>query len=41
MPDFGFDGVSSSLAEFMSIFFFSNFFFNFFLLLLLYVTQTP
>ena len=27
MPDFGFDGVSSSLAEFMS---FSLFFFNFF-----------
>ena len=25
MPDFGFDGVSSSLAEFMPIFF-SNFF---------------
>ena len=31
MPDFGFDGVSSSLAEFMSIFFFPTFFFNFFL----------
>ena len=28
MPDFGFDGVSSSLAEFMSIFF--HIFFNFF-----------
>ena len=30
MPDFGFDGVSSSLAEFISISFpnyFSNFFF--------------
>ena len=26
MPDFGFDGVSSSLAEFTSIFLFSNFF---------------
>ena len=38
MPDFGFDGVSSSLAEFMSIFcsqlFFSAFFSN------MYVTQT-
>ena len=31
MPDFGFDGVSSSLAEFMSIFLFPNFFFDFFL----------
>ena len=29
MPDFGFDGVSSSLAEFTSIFF-PTFFFNFF-----------
>ena len=36
MPDFGFDGVSSSLAEFMSIFFFFNFFFC-----IMYVTQTP
>ena len=26
MPDFGFDGVSSSLAEFVSIFVLSNFF---------------
>ena len=34
MPDFGFDGVSSSLAEFMS-----NSFFNFFFCIL-YVTQT-
>ena len=31
MPDFGFDGVSSSLAEFMSILFFFNFLSNFFL----------
>ena len=38
MPDFGFDGVSSSLAKFMSffLFFFSNFFFC-----MMYVTQTP
>ena len=32
MPDVGFDGVSSSLAEFISIFF-SNFFSNFFFVL--------
>ena len=32
MPDFGFDCVSSILAEFTSIFFF-NFFFNFFFVL--------
>ena len=31
MPDFGFDGVSSSLAEFMSIFFCQLFFQLFFL----------
>ena len=37
MPNFGFDGVSSSLAEFiMSISFFFNFFFC-----IMYVTQTP
>ena len=30
MPDFGFDGVSSSLAKFMSIFLF-NYFFQLFL----------
>ena len=33
MPDFGFDGVSSSLVEFMSIFFFPTFF--------LYDVRTP
>ena len=32
MPDFTFDGVSSSFAEFMSIFF-VNFFFNIFFVL--------
>ena len=37
MPDFGFDGVSSSLAEFMSTFFFVQHFF----LGIMYVTQTP
>ena len=36
MPNFGFDGVSSSLAEFMSISVFFNFFFC-----IMYVTQTP
>ena len=41
MPDLGFDGVSLSLAEFMSIFFcFSTFFFNFFFGIM-YVAQTP
>ena len=39
MPDSGFDGVSSSLAEFMSIFF-SNVFFQLFFCIM-YVTQTP
>ena len=39
MPDFGFDGVSSSLAQFVSIYF-SNFFFQFFFCIM-YVTQTP
>ena len=40
MPDFGFDGVSSSLAaEFMSTNFVFNFFF--FFLYCMYVTQTP
>ena len=42
MPDFGFDGVSSSLAEF--IFFFFKSFFNVFFHLFfctMYVTQTP
>ena len=38
-PDFGFDCVSSSLAEFMSIFFFQLFFSTFFLYM--YATQTP
>ena len=37
MPDFGFHGVSSSLAEF--IFFFLTFVFNFFCIM--YVTQKP
>ena len=42
MPDFGFDGVSSSLAEVMSFsFFFPTFFFNFFFVLCIFVTQTP
>ena len=40
MPDFGFDGVSSSLAEFMSAFFFQLIFFIFFFCIM-YVTQTP
>ena len=31
MPDFGFDGVCPSLAEFMSIFCFSTFVLKFFL----------
>ena len=39
MPDFGFDGVSSSLAEFMSIFFPNFFFFIFFGIM--YVFYTP
>ena len=42
MPDFGFDGVSSSLAEFMSSLlttFFQLFFNTFFCIL--YVTQAP
>ena len=39
-PNFGFDGVSLSLAEFMSIFFFSSFFFQLFFCIM-YVTQTP
>ena len=37
MPDFGFDGVSSSLAEFMFIFF-PNFFFQLFFL---YYVRNP
>ena len=44
MPDFGFDGVSSSLAEFMSYFFFHfffHFFSHFFFFYCMYVTQTP
>ena len=44
MPDFGFDGVSSSLAEFMSIntlvVLFCPFFFQLFFCIM-YVTQTP
>ena len=40
MPDFGFDGVSSSLAEFISIFFFLTSFFTLFFLLCT-LTQTP
>ena len=40
MPDFGFDGVSSSLAEFMYFsFFFSNFFSNFFNFFWCYVSN--
>ena len=38
MPDFGFDGMSSSLAELMSIFFLT---FCFVLRSIMYVTQTP
>ena len=52
MPDFGFDGVSSSLAESMSIyilrtyiyifyFFFSQLFFQLFCFCIMYVTRTP
>ena len=36
-PDFGFDGVSSSLAEFMSFLFFFQLFFSTFFFVLLYV----
>ena len=38
--DFGYDGVSSSLAEFIVYFFFFNFFFQLFFSIM-YVTQTP
>ena len=40
MPDFGFDGVSSSLAEVMSIFLVFNVFFQL-SFRIMYVTQTP
>ena len=43
MPDFAFDGVSSSLAEFMSNYF-PAFLFNFWFstfFCIMYVTQTP
>ena len=41
IPDLGFDGVSSSLAEFMSIFFsFFHLFFNI-IFCMMCVTQTP